>query len=61
MSKVIFALALVLAPLSIQPQEVPKPEEYVLGPDSQRHPGVPQGTVTKYEWTSKIYAGTVRD
>src|SRR5215813_14363428 len=36
-------------------------EEYVPGPDSQRQPGVPQGTVTKYEWTSKIYAGTVRD
>jgi gluconolactonase len=36
-------------------------EEYVLGPDSQRQPGVPQGTVTKYQWTSKIYSGTVRD
>src|ERR1700719_2143402 len=36
-------------------------EEYVLGPDSQRQPGVPQGKVTKYEWTSKIYSGTVRD
>src|SRR6516225_4659261 len=36
-------------------------EEYVPGPDSQRQPGVPQGKVTKYEWTSKIYPGTVRD
>ena len=36
-------------------------EEYVPGPDSQRQPGVPQGTVTKHEWTSKIYPGTVRD
>lgn len=37
-------------------------EEYVLGPDSQRQPGVPQGTVTKYEWSnSRIYPGTVRD
>lgn len=36
-------------------------EEYVLGPDSQRHPGVPQGKVTKHEWVSKIYPGTVRD
>jgi len=33
----------------------------VLGPDSQRQPGVPRGTVTKYSWTSKIYPGTVRD
>jgi gluconolactonase len=36
-------------------------EEYVLGPDSQRQPGVPQGKVTKHEWTSHIYPGTVRD
>jgi sugar lactone lactonase YvrE/enterochelin esterase-like enzyme len=36
-------------------------EEYFPGPDSQRQPGVPQGKVTKYEWTSKIYPGTVRD
>jgi len=36
-------------------------EEYVLGPDSQRHSGVPQGMVTKHEWSSKIYPGTVRD
>src|SRR5262249_36894732 len=36
-------------------------EEYVLGPDSERHANVPQGKVTKYEWTSKIYPGTVRD
>lgn len=36
-------------------------EEYTLGPDSQRQPGVPQGTVTKHTWTSKIFPGTVRD
>jgi gluconolactonase len=36
-------------------------EDYVLGPDSQRQPGVPKGTVAKYSWTSKIYPGTVRD
>ena len=36
-------------------------EDYVLGPDSQRQPSVPRGTVTKYSWTSKIYPGTVRD
>src|SRR5580704_8699748 len=36
-------------------------EEYPLGPDSQRQAGVPQGTVTKYTWTSKIFPGTVRD
>jgi len=36
-------------------------EEYPLGPDSQRQAGVPQGTVTKHSWTSKIFPGTVRD
>jgi sugar lactone lactonase YvrE/enterochelin esterase-like enzyme len=36
-------------------------EDYVLGPDSQRQPGVPQGKVSKHQWTSKIYPGTVRD
>ncbi|MBS1872942.1 MAG: SMP-30/gluconolactonase/LRE family protein [Acidobacteria bacterium] len=35
--------------------------EYVLGPDSQRHDGVPKGTVTQRQWTSKIYPGAVRD
>ncbi|MBL8212708.1 MAG: SMP-30/gluconolactonase/LRE family protein [Bryobacterales bacterium] len=36
-------------------------EEYTLGPDSQRQPGVPKGTVTQHQWTSKIFPGTVRD
>ena len=36
-------------------------QEYPYGPDSQRQPGVPQGTVTQYTWTSKIFPGTVRD
>src|ERR1051326_1154881 len=36
-------------------------QEYQLGPDSQRHDGVPQGTLKKYTWTSKIFPGTVRD
>jgi sugar lactone lactonase YvrE/enterochelin esterase-like enzyme len=57
MPKLICALALALIivpPLALA-------EEYLLGPDSQRQPGVPQGKVTKYAWTSKIYPGTVRD
>ncbi len=38
------------------------PEMYPLGPDSQVKPGVPQGTITKYEWSnSKIFPGTTRD
>ncbi|HEY6290445.1 MAG TPA: SMP-30/gluconolactonase/LRE family protein [Terriglobia bacterium] len=36
-------------------------DEYPLGADSQRQPGVPQGAVTHYTWTSQIFPGTVRD
>jgi gluconolactonase len=37
-------------------------DDYTLGADSQPHPGVPKGKVTKYSWnTSKIYPGTTRD
>jgi hypothetical protein len=36
-------------------------EEYKLGPDSQRQPGVPKGKVEQRTWTSKIFPGTVRD
>lgn len=38
-----------------------KPGEYVLGPDSQVQSGVPQGEVTRFEMTSRIYPGTHRD
>ena len=36
-------------------------EEYKLGPDSMRQEGIPQGTVTKDVWHSKVFAETVRD
>jgi sugar lactone lactonase YvrE/enterochelin esterase-like enzyme len=36
-------------------------QDYALGPDSQRQPGVPAGAVTKSTWTSKVYPGAVRD
>src|SRR3954469_23122567 len=37
-------------------------DEYVLGPDSQPHEGVPKGKVTQYTWsTSKIFPGTTRN
>jgi len=39
----------------------PKPGPYGLGPNSQRKPGVPQGTVTKAEWRSTIFPGTIRE
>src|SRR5437899_276477 len=54
------AAASAIASFTVRAQEA-QAQEYVLGPDSQRQPGVPQGKVTKYEWTSRIYPGTVRD
>lgn len=36
-------------------------EDYPLGPDSQRQPGVPEGKVTQHSWTSKVFPATVRD
>ena len=37
-------------------------DEYTLGPESQRQPGVPEGAVTHHTWnTSKIFPGTTRD
>src|SRR6266852_1968883 len=37
-------------------------EEYALGPDSERHAGVPKGAVTKHTWSaSKIFPGAVHD
>ncbi len=51
------AAILLLAPAALKPAE-----EYVLGPDSQRQAGVPEGKVTKYTWSSsKIFPGAVRD
>ena len=39
----------------------PTPGPFVLGPDSQRQPGVPRGVVTQHVWRSEIFPGTVRD
>jgi len=37
-------------------------DEYPHGPDSRRQDGVPQGTVTRSQWSSsRVYPGTVRD
>jgi enterochelin esterase family protein len=36
-------------------------QEYTLGPDSERHDGVPTGTVMKHTWTSTVFPGTIRD
>ena len=40
---------------------VPKAGPFTLGPDSQRQPDVPRGEVSRLEWRSTIFPGTVRD
>jgi gluconolactonase len=50
----ILVLAALAAPAAAQ-------TDYPLGPDSERHAGVPAGTVTKHSWTSRIFPGTQRD
>ena len=35
-------------------------EPYKHGPDSERQPGVPQGKVSKFTHTSKVFPDTVR-
>ena len=42
-------------------QQTSPDDVYQLGPDSQRQDGVPQGTVTKHEWTSTLFEGTKRE
>jgi enterochelin esterase-like enzyme len=36
-------------------------DDYKLGPDSQRQPDVPKGTVSRETWRSTIFPGTVRN
>lgn len=39
----------------------PRPGSFTHGPDSQRQTGVPRGTITKSEWRSAVFPGTLRD
>jgi enterochelin esterase-like enzyme len=50
MKKFLFVLFLITSAACTAQDSLYKP-----GPDSQRKDGVPKGTVTKYEWQSKIY------
>lgn len=44
------------------PQVATDPDTaYQLGPESQRQDGVPEGVVTKHEWTSQVFEGTRRE
>jgi enterochelin esterase-like enzyme len=54
-------LAMLLAVGLLAPSGASATDDYKLGPDSNRQEGVPEGTVTKHQWTSKVFAGTERD
>ena len=58
--KKLFRLALLAWP-ALAPLAVLATDDYPLGPDSKPQDGVPRGAVTKQEWTSKIFPGTMRD
>ena len=57
----IFILMILAAALILAPASARAADDYKLGPDSNRQEGVPEGTVTKHAWTSKVFAGTERD
>ncbi len=54
-----FLLAAMLG--SLMPLLARCADDYTLGEDSQPHDQVPHGTVTKYRWTSTIFADSERD
>jgi len=49
----LFAVSLPLAAIAF--------DDYKPGPDSMVQEGVPRGTVTPHQWTSKVFPGTRRD
>jgi len=63
---ILFRRALAMTGLSlgaflIFPTPTVAADDYQVGPDASRQPGVPQGKVTKHAWQSKIFPDTTRD
>jgi enterochelin esterase family protein len=50
-----------LASLATIPATARAADDYQHGPDSERHEGVPEGTVSQSHWTSNVFPGTERD
>src|SRR6266487_6364189 len=55
---VLHAISLLLAALAMS---VRAADDYKLGEDSMVQENVPKGRVTKHQWGSQIFPGTVRD
>jgi enterochelin esterase-like enzyme len=58
---VLIGLSMSFAPAGDKDHKLGPDEDYKLGPDSMRHEGVPRGSVTKFEWRSKVFPDTMRD
>ncbi len=54
-------MANVLAAILLSPLALAGDGDYQFGPDSQVKEGVPRGKVTKHEWKSEVFPGTVRN
>jgi len=55
-------MKITLAALFLLSAALARADEYALGPDSQRRPGVPEGKVVHSTWSSShVYPGTTRD
>ena len=54
----LFTLLATLVLLGVATRPFASPPSY--GPDSQRHPDVPRGEVSQYEWRSSVFPDTVR-
>jgi len=57
MYRQLWHVCLVFSIVTIRPCDA---EEYQHGPDSQRQPDIPRGTVTEHVWQSQIFPDTIR-
>jgi enterochelin esterase family protein len=59
--ELLMRLLLVGLVLLVTPWSLQAADDYRLGPDSQEQSGVPKGKITHHQWTSTVFAGTVRN
>jgi hypothetical protein len=59
--RILLSSAVLLLSLAASSVAADPDDQYQLGPDSQRQPGVPQGKVTKHLWKSNVFEGTLRE
>jgi len=58
----VFAMTTRLTAVLLLSAALAAADDYALGPDSQRHPGIPLGKIVHSNWSSsRVYPGTTRD